>query len=257
MENDANGVHFSHMRTAIKLAKYALDHGETPVACIFVHSPTNKIVAYGLNDTNNSLSGIAHAEFIGIDQIKAKFGVDRLLDVFKDLVLYVTVEPCIMCASALKQLGIQKVIFGCGNERFGGNGTILSINKDDSTRSPSGLVYESFPGIFRKEAVMLLRYFYVKENDHAPTPRNKSDRNLDTETFPDMEWSKYVERSQFAQEFGSQYLEIFDCNQDLPQFSTVDCDLIDNPCDDIINYLETQINSFHLDNIHKKIKLAK
>ena len=42
--------------------------------------------------------------------------------------LYVTTEPCLMCASALRQIGIQRVVFGAGNERFGGNGTVLPIH---------------------------------------------------------------------------------------------------------------------------------
>ncbi|CAI6740358.1 ANL_collapsed_G0029610.mRNA.1.CDS.1 [Saccharomyces cerevisiae] len=87
-----------------------------------------------------------------------------------------------MCASALKQLGIGKVVFGCGNERFGGNGIVLSVNHDTCTLVPknnSAAGYESIPGILRKEAIMLLRYFYVRQNERAPKPRSKSDRVLD------------------------------------------------------------------------------
>ena len=46
----------------------------------------------------------------------------------KDTTLYVTVEPCIMCASALRQMGIHAVYFGCANERFGGCGSVLGVN---------------------------------------------------------------------------------------------------------------------------------
>ena len=169
--------HVEHMRTAVRLARYALDHDETPVACIFVHTPSGQLMAYGMNDTNKSLTGIAHAEFMGIDQIKAMLGSRGVVDVFKDTTLYVTVEPCIMCASALKQLGIGKVVFGCGNERFGGNGTVLSVNHDTCTLAPKNNTatgYESVPGVLRREAIMLLRYFYVRQNEKAPKPRSKS-----------------------------------------------------------------------------------
>lgn len=44
--------------------------------------------------------------------------------------LYVTVEPCIMCASALRQLGIKEVYYGCGNDRFGGCGSVLGVNQE-------------------------------------------------------------------------------------------------------------------------------
>jgi tRNA(Arg) A34 adenosine deaminase TadA len=46
-----------------------------------------------------------------------------------DTTLYVTVEPCIMCASALRQMGIKRVFYGCANERFGGCGSVLGVNK--------------------------------------------------------------------------------------------------------------------------------
>ena len=75
--------------------------------------------------------------------------------------LYVTVEPCIMCASALRQYGIRAVYFGCLNDRFGGCGGVMNIHSDRS-------VDKSFPvfgGLFREEAIMLLRRFYVQEND--------------------------------------------------------------------------------------------
>ena len=52
------------------------------------------------------------------------------LSVLRDTSLYVTVEPCIMCASALRQLNIQSVYFGCVNERFGGTGGVLSIQSE-------------------------------------------------------------------------------------------------------------------------------
>ncbi|SMN20809.1 similar to Saccharomyces cerevisiae YJL035C TAD2 Subunit of tRNA-specific adenosine-34 deaminase [Maudiozyma saulgeensis] len=251
--------HLTHMRQAVKLAKYALDHNETPVACIFVYEPTDEIIAYGMNDTNKSHTGIAHAEFMGIDQIQEKFGAENLVEIFKDTVLYVTVEPCIMCASALKQLGIKRVYFGCGNERFGGNGTVLTINKDHSTISLNeNKTYDAIPGIYRKEAIMLLRYFYVRENDHAPKPKVKKERILDKETFPPIIWSSYIDRSLFGQEFGLENLVHFDENTDLAGISNhgIDWKLIDDSCDDIVDTLEITRQKAQI-NIHKRIKSTK
>ena len=251
--------HIEHMKDAIKLAKYALDHNETPVACIFVYEPTNEIIAYGMNDTNKSHTGIAHAEFLGIEQIKKKFGYKNLLKIFNDIILYVTVEPCIMCASAIKQLGIKKVYFGCGNDRFGGNGTVLNINKDKSTISlnEKNNFYNSIPGLYRKEAIMLLRFFYVRENDHAPKPRTKKERLLDKDTFPLINWSSYIDRNLFGREFGIDKLNHFDQNTDLThgkENNGIDWDLINNSYDDYINQLIEKIETSHI-NIHKKIKL--
>lgn len=75
--------------------------------------------------------------------------------------LYVTVEPCIMCASALRQYGIRAVYFGCLNDRFGGCGGVMQINSDKSVDPP----YPVYGGLFREEAIMLLRRFYVQENE--------------------------------------------------------------------------------------------
>ena len=74
--------------------------------------------------------------------------------------LYVTVEPCIMCASALRQYGIRAVYFGCLNDRFGGCGGVMSIHQDESVDKG----FPVFGGLYREEAIMLLRRFYVQEN---------------------------------------------------------------------------------------------
>lgn len=81
--------------------------------------------------------------------------------ILRDTDLYVTVEPCIMCASALRQYGIRAVYFGCLNDRFGGCGGVMNIHADQSVDRP----FPVFGGLFREEAIMLLRRFYVQEND--------------------------------------------------------------------------------------------
>ncbi|AET41509.1 tRNA(adenine34) deaminase Ecym_8224 [Eremothecium cymbalariae DBVPG len=239
---------YDHMKTAIKLARYALDHGETPVACVFVHMPTNKVVAYGLNDTNRSLTGIAHAEFMAIAQIQELFG-EICTSIFKDISVYVTVEPCIMCASALKQLGIGRVVFGCGNERFGGNGSLLSIHKDSSTARENR--HTVIPGVMRREAIMLLRYFYVRENERAPKARGKMNRRLDKETFPPIEWSNYVSKEEFVRYFGSSMLHHLEDKTDIHE--SVDWELIDSNYDGILEELESARQEFKLHQ-HKKLK---
>ncbi|PNW74793.1 hypothetical protein CHLRE_12g509600v5 [Chlamydomonas reinhardtii] len=92
--------------------------------------------------------------------------------------LYVTVEPCIMCAGALSLLGFRQVYYGCGNDRFGGCGSILPVNGEGcgacSGRPPRGVhVGRGFPaqgGLFPEEAVELLREFYAAGNPAAPRP---------------------------------------------------------------------------------------
>jgi len=161
-------VHQAFMRQAIDVAEEALAGGETPVACVLVLD--GHVVARGMNDTNRSLNGTRHAEFLAIAVFLSKFPAAKL----KETDLYVTVEPCIMCASALRQYGIRCVYFGCGNDRFGGNGSVLAVHSDNGLEEG----YPSYGGIYRKEAIMLLRRFYIQENENAPNPRAKGNREL-------------------------------------------------------------------------------
>ena len=161
-------THQRFMRQALHMAETALATGETPVGCVLVHQ--GKVVGSGMNDTNKSLNGTRHAEFLAIAELLSSYPPS----IFPLTDLYVTVEPCIMCASALRQYRIRSVYFGCGNERFGGTGTVLSIHSDNGVDRP----YSSFGGLYRKEAVNLLRRFYVQENEKAPAPRPKRDREL-------------------------------------------------------------------------------
>ncbi|KAF2225537.1 cytidine deaminase-like protein, partial [Elsinoe ampelina] len=162
------------MRGAIEMAELALRSDETPVGCVFVHG--GKIIARGMNGTNATLNGTRHAEFVALSQIIAQYP----LSILQETDLYVTVEPCIMCASALRQFRIRAVYFGCLNERFGGCGGVMRLNSDPSIDPP----YQVYGGIFREEAIMLLRRFYVQENEKAPEPKPKKNRELKTEILP-------------------------------------------------------------------------
>jgi tRNA-specific adenosine deaminase 2 len=90
-----------------------------------------------------------------------------------------------MCAGALRQLGVRNVFFGCANERFGGCGSVLRVNQMYTSppeqflvffvlllcstydREDGELAFQTFPGIFREEAIMLLRDFYMQENQNG------------------------------------------------------------------------------------------
>jgi len=101
-------------------------------------------------------------------------GVDKYP--LRDTALYVTVEPCIMCASALRQLGIQEVFYGCDNDRFGGCGSVLGVN--EQLGHPKHPSYSANGGLRREEAILLLRRFYMTENQNAPVPKSKANRLL-------------------------------------------------------------------------------
>ncbi|PWN22981.1 cytidine deaminase-like protein [Microstroma glucosiphilum] len=178
------------MREALLMAEEAFEALEVPVGSVFVRH--GKIIAKGRNRTNELMNATRHAELEAIDEILAKYPPKSehfALDPhncsdnpFKDTTLYVTVEPCIMCGSALRQVGIGRVVFGAGNERFGGNGSVLGCHDDPALISSPP--YEAVGGYYREEAIMLLRRFYLTENSNAPNPRNKAKRVLKTEVQP-------------------------------------------------------------------------
>lgn len=209
---------FERMAIALFIGYRAMLNNETPVACILVSRSTGKILGIGYNDTNRSLNGSRHAEFIAIDKIISMFIPEHersnhsyIQKFFADISLYVTVEPCIMCASALKQIGIHDVVFGCGNDRFGGNGTILSVHKD-SINAP----YQSYGGILRTEAIQLLRNFYIQENGSAPTPKIKKNKELENKEYPpNLKFSEYMTQEEFRGFYGEDRLSMLYDNQEL------------------------------------------
>jgi len=179
--------HEGFMREALAMAERALATDETPVGCVFVHN--GSIIGRGMNATNRTMNGTRHAEFMAIASILSPFPPPPAsspapqkftAEVLKECDLYVTVEPCIMCASLLRQYGIRKVYYGASNDRFGGTGGVLSIHEAEGV-DPG---YPVSGGWLREEAIMLLRRFYVQENEKAPTPRNKKERKLNTEIEP-------------------------------------------------------------------------
>lgn len=170
------------MAEAMKMAEEALEGGEVPVGCVFVRD--DAIIASARNRTNELRNATRHAELEAIDCILADKALTPEMTVYplSTTSLYVTVEPCIMCASALRQLGIKEVYYGCGNDRFGGCGSVLGVN--ESVHHPTHPAYGAHAGYRREEAIMILRRFYVTENTNAPNPRSKANRVLKTDIPP-------------------------------------------------------------------------
>lgn len=137
-----------------------------------------KIISWGRNRTNEDKNGTKHAELVALERLQQEIGYEecKALD-WSQLELFVTVEPCVMCAAALRHLGIGKVYFGCCNERFGGCGSVLSVHEKYLPKSIPQLNFKIVKE-FRTECIMLLRKFYVKENEKAPNPKKKTKRIL-------------------------------------------------------------------------------
>ncbi|GBC01882.1 hypothetical protein RclHR1_04370003 [Rhizophagus clarus] len=171
-------IHHKYMREALNLAQEAYDNCEIPVGCVFVLD--DKIIGSGRNRTNETCNGTRHAEFEAIDQILSSG--EYTSEVFQRCILYVTVEPCVMCSYALRQLRIKHVYYGCANERFGGAGSVFNIHQDPQlVLHPA---YQCEGGYYRDDSIMLLRKFYIRENEKAPVPKRKHKRVLKTEIAP-------------------------------------------------------------------------
>ncbi|CAJ2503597.1 Uu.00g109910.m01.CDS01 [Anthostomella pinea] len=244
--------HLTYMREALDMGVLALNTNETPVGCVLVYH--GRTIAKGMNATNVTRNGTRHAEFMALSALLSRkeqgdvgevnTSPNKALDdaswgdvdpkdghiypygqklhpapvvthdIISECVLYVTVEPCVMCASLLRQLGIRKVYFGAVNDKFGGTGGVFRIhmnsklvpkpdngrpyqngygpqdamriakgrinpNTRDDDDGDGGNVEPGYPvegGYLRDDAVSLLRRFYVQENGRAPQPRKKEGR---------------------------------------------------------------------------------
>lgn len=157
---EQSAVDLAWMREAMMMAEEALAASEVPVGCIFIHAPSQTPLARARNRTNEWRNATLHAELEAIDHFLPTHPAP--LD---DVTLYVTVEPCVMCASALRQVGIGRVVYGCGNERFGGCGSVLDVSSSPALDTHPPFVAEG--GYLREEAIMILRRFYMSENTNG------------------------------------------------------------------------------------------
>lgn len=166
------------MEKTFELAEEAMRNGEVPVGCILVYE--DSILATGRNEVNETKNATRHAEIVAIDKVVdwcQKEGLETD-EIFKSSTLFVTVEPCIMCAGALRQVGIRKCVYGCANERFGGCGSILSVHGDDL--SDLGEKLECVGGVMAERAVNILKEFYKGENTNCPEEKRKLKQNDDS-----------------------------------------------------------------------------
>uniref|UniRef100_A0A131Y175 Putative cytosine deaminase fcy1 n=1 Tax=Ixodes ricinus TaxID=34613 RepID=A0A131Y175_IXORI len=168
--DDDNG-----MDACFQLAEEALAAGEVPVGCVMFYA--GQVIARGRNRVNKTKNACRHAEMDCVDQVLdwcAERGLDSG-DVFRGVSVFVTVEPCIMCAAALDSLRVSRVVFGCPNERFGGVGSVLDVLRGTGGRTVV------VAGVRAERAVNLLKEFYMGENPNAPVPKSKANRVLQTQ----------------------------------------------------------------------------
>ncbi len=114
-------LHEKYMDKAIAQAMRAYGNGDVPIGCVIVYD--DKIIARGFNKRNLKKTTLAHAEILAIEQASRKLGDWRL----EDCTMYVTLEPCQMCAGAIVQARIPRVVIGCMNPKAGCAGSIINL----------------------------------------------------------------------------------------------------------------------------------
>jgi tRNA(Arg) A34 adenosine deaminase TadA len=130
MDHNSPSSFDTHMLSALEEARNALAAREVPVGCTFVCGRTGQVLATGRNRMTERCNATSHAELLAASYVLAssptpEIGRARL----RECTLYVTVEPCVMCAAAMLSLGVKRIVFGCFNENFGGCGTVLNVHR--------------------------------------------------------------------------------------------------------------------------------
>ena len=140
----------SFMKQAVKQAKKAYDKLESPIGCVIVHE--DKIIARGYNKRNMKKNTLAHAEILAINKASKVLGDWRL----EDCTMYVTLEPCPMCAGAIVQARIPRVVIGSMNPKAGCAGSVLNLLQQDGLNHQ----VEVTKGVLAEECSGLMTSFF-------------------------------------------------------------------------------------------------
>lgn len=151
------------MRIAIEEAKLAADEGEVPVGAIIVHE--GRIIGRGRNQRELSQEPTAHAEMIAIREAARALASWRLIDT----TLYVTLEPCPMCAGALVNARVPRVVWGCNDPKAGAIETLYTIGKDPRLNHR----FECVSGILGDECSSLLTGFFEAIRAKRAVPKRR------------------------------------------------------------------------------------
>ena len=145
------------MQQAISLAKEAGIKGDVPVGALIANE-AGEIVSSGKNERKKGNDPTAHAEIVAIRNASEKIGSWRL----DDLTLIVTLEPCVMCAGAILQSRIKRLVFGAFDQKAGAVGSSLDVIRDVRALSKVEVV----SGVLEKECAELLTEFFATKRWH-------------------------------------------------------------------------------------------
>lgn len=163
-----NRNHEFFMREALVLAEKAMAADEVPIGCVIVQN--GEIIGRGYNRRTAMKNALYHAELIAIHEACGRAGDWRL----EDCVLYVTIEPCPMCAGAIIQARVPSVVFGARNRKAGCAGSILNILQEPAFNHQTAVE----EGVLRDECAGLMTAYFAR----LRKPKNNADAPPDGET---------------------------------------------------------------------------
>ena len=166
MSQEYSPEDIKYMKEALRQARLAYKHGEVPIGCVIVYE--GRIIGRGYNRRNTDKCTLSHAEITAIKRASKEMGDWRL----EECTMYVTLEPCQMCAGAIVQARIPTVYAGASSPKAGCAGSVLDILTNNEFNHQ--VKYEQ--GLLEKECSDLLRKFFVELR-----VRNKEEKMLKRE----------------------------------------------------------------------------
>ena len=156
-------LHERYMKEAIRQAKKAAALGEVPIGCVIVRE--EKIIGRGYNRRNTDKSTLAHAEISAICKASRALGDWRL----EDCTLYVTLEPCQMCAGAIVQARIPETVIGCMNPKAGCAGSVYNLLEEPAFNHRVRVLR----GVLEQECSGMLKTFFKGLRQRLKTGNGK------------------------------------------------------------------------------------
>ncbi|MBQ8912886.1 MAG: tRNA adenosine(34) deaminase TadA [Lachnospiraceae bacterium] len=141
-----------YMKQAVRLAKKAAANGDVPIGCVIVQD--GKVIARGYNRRNVDRTTLAHAEILAIKKASKIIGDWRL----ENCTMYITLEPCQMCAGAIVQARIPRCVIGCMNPKAGCAGSVINILDIKEFNHQ----VEVKKGVLEEECSSMMKNFFVK-----------------------------------------------------------------------------------------------
>lgn len=153
-----------YMRAALEQARLAGQVGEVPIGAVVVRD--GRVIAAARNTREESRDPAGHAEFNAIRQAARELGAWRL----SGCTVYVTLEPCIMCAGLMHQARIDRCVFGAYDPKAGALGTLYAINADERLNH----VFPAQGGVLQDECARLLKDFFAERRKRRKAEKTQA-----------------------------------------------------------------------------------